>query len=276
MCRSIGGGGHGFLRGTGQSGARERMTQDVADDLPDVHLADVKQPLEPVKGMSIWARMRLSYRDMREATRTLIEEDPSEPRLLFFVLMSDVIFFLSFGVRLVVSPSAAVEGMLPLPAMLGVGLVGILLIRTMLMYLFAAMVKVAGWPLGGRATFKEMRAAVFWGSLVAAPVGVFGALVGAVFANLELTYPIFANPFIAWPPLLIGVIAFIYFLAAGVTEAHGFRETKPVFGLFSLLAILIVVGVVWAASEIRLGEALEKMREDQQQSALPPAPPLPG
>lgn len=240
------------------------MTDDIADDLPDVHLSDVQQPLEPVKGMSIWARMRLSYWDMREATRTLIDEDPSEPRLLFFVLMSDVIFFLSFGVRLVVAPSSSVENMLPLPAMLGVGLVGILLLRTMLLYLFAGVVKVAGWPFGGRGTFKELRAGVFWGSLVAAPVGVFGAILGAVFAKLELQDPMFGSAIFVWPPLVIGIVAFVYFLAAGVAEAHRFRETKPIFGLFSLLAVLIIVGVIWGATAIRLDEALEKLREEQQ------------
>jgi len=234
------------------------MTDDIADDLPDVHLEDVRQPLEPVKGMSVWARMRLSYRDMREATRTLIEESPSEPRLLFFVLMSDVIFFLSFGVRLVVSPSEAIEHAMPLPAALGGALVGVLLLRTLTMYIFAGLVKILGWPFGGRGSFKELRAGVFWASLVAAPVGVLGALVGAVFANLEKAYPVFASPLLAWPPLLIGVVAFVYFLAAGVAEAHRFRRTTPIFWLFSLMTIAIVVGVIYVANTTGIVAALEK------------------
>ena len=236
------------------------MSDDFAEDLPDVHLEDVKQPLEPVQGMSVWARMRLSYRDMRAATRTLIEENPGEPRLLFFVLMSDVIFFLSFGVRLVVSPSATIEQAMPLPAALGVALIGVLLVRTLSMYIFAGAVKILGWPFGGRASFKEMRAGVFWASLVAAPVGVFGALVGAVFANLEPVYPIFATPLFAWPPLLIGVVAFVYFLSAGVAEAHGFRRTTPLFWVFSLLTLAIVLGAMYLAATTGIVEALEQAR----------------
>jgi len=234
------------------------MAEEIADDLPDVHLADVKQELEPVRGMTVWARMRLSYSDMRAATRTLIDEAPSEPRLLFFVLMSDVIFFLSFGVRLVVSPSATIEQVLPLPAALGVALVGVLLLRTAMMYLLAAAVCILGWPFGGRARFREMRAAVFWGSLVAAPVGVFGALIGAVFANLERVYPIFASPLMVWPPLLIGIVAFVYFLSAGVAEAHRYRNTSPVFIVFSVLTLALILGVLYVNAVTGLGEALEK------------------
>jgi len=247
------------------------MTDDFADDLPDVHLEDVKQPLEPVKGMSVWARMRLSFRDMREATRTLIEEDPSEPRLLFFVLMSDVIFFLSFGVRLVVSPSATVESAVPLPAALGAALVGVLLLRTLTMYVFAGLVTILGWPFGGRGGFKDLRAGVFWASLVAAPVGVFGALVGAVFANLETSQPIFAHPLLAWPPLLIGVVAFVYFLAAGVAEAHRFRRTTPIFWLFSVLTVVIILGLIYLAATTGIAEAL---RQAGEQAALEPRGPV--
>ena len=243
------------------------MTGEVGDDLPEVHLSDVKQELEPVKGMSVWARMRLSYLDMRAATRTLIDEDPTEPRLLFLVLMSDVIFFLRFGVRLVVSPSAAIEQTLPLPAALGVGLIGILLLRTFTLYVFAALVSIVGRLLGGSGGFKDTRAAVFWGSLVSAPIGVLGALVGAAFANFESVYPILSTPVFAWPPLLIGVVAFVFFLSAGIAEAHRFARTSPVFIFFSVLTIVIVLGGMYLYAATGLGEALEMMRQQDMAGA---------
>jgi len=215
---------------------------DISGDLPDVRLADVQQELEPVRGMSVWARLRLSYSDMRHATRTLIDESPSEPRLLFFVLLSDVIFFLSYGVRLVVSPSAATAAVVP--AEIGVALVGILLVRTTLMYLFAALVRIVCRAFGGAGSWKETRAGVFWGSLVAAPVGVVGAVIGGSFAQLESYIPVLGEPAFAMPPLFIGVVAFVYFLSAGVAEAHRFRRTSPLFIVFSLLAIAISIGVL--------------------------------
>ena len=220
------------------------MTSEIADDLPDVHLEDVKQELEPLTGMSVWARMRLSYHDMRRTTRALIDEQPSEPRLLFFVLLSDVLFFLSRGVALVVSPSETVEQSLPVPAQLGLILILALLLRTLTLYVFAALVCIGGRAFGGRASYKDTRTGVFWASLVAAPVGILGALIGAAFAHLESTSAIFASTLFSWPPLLIGPVAFVFFLSAGVAEAHRFSRTSPVFIVFSVLTVVALLAAV--------------------------------
>ncbi len=217
------------------------MTSEIADDLPDVHLKDVQQPLEPLTGMSVWARMRLSYRDMRRTTRALIDENPSEARLLFFVLLSDVLFFLGRGVQLVVSPSVTVEQSLPVPAQLGLILVGALLVRTATLYIFAALVCMIGRALGGRGGFKDLRTGVFWAALVSAPVGIVGALIGAGFAHLEHIDPIFGTTLFSWPPLLIGPVAFVFFLSAGVAEAHRTSRTSPVFIAFSVLTVVVLV-----------------------------------
>ncbi|MGF1446862.1 MAG: YIP1 family protein [Pikeienuella sp.] len=226
------------------------MTSETVEDLPEVHLEDVQQPLEPLTGMSVWARIRLSYRDMRHTTRALIEEEPSEARLLFFVLLSDVIFFLSFGVRLIVSPSQVVSEYLPVPAQLGTALLGIFLVRTLALYIFSAIVCLVGRALGGRASWRDSRAAIFWASLVAAPIGVLGAIIGAAFSHLEPIYPIFASSLLAWPPILIGIVAFVFFLSAGVAEAHRFRKTSPVFITFSVLTLVLLVVVLIAGQSL--------------------------
>jgi len=218
------------------------MTSETEADLPDVKLADVQQELEPLTGMSVWARMRLSYIDMRRTTRVLIEENPTEPRLLVFVLLSDILFFLARGVQLVVSPSTAAQQNVPLEV--GMWLVGILLIRTAMMYLFAAFIRIGGWVFGGQASWKSARTAVFWASLVAAPAGIFGALVGAGLAHLEPFYPIVATDLFAWPPLLIGPVAFVYFLSAAVAEAHRFERTSPVFVTFSIMTVVLIVAAI--------------------------------
>ena len=64
-----------------------RLDGTFVSDLPDVRLADIRGDDERIDGMSLWRRMLLSYSDMRAATRQLIGENPSEARLLFFVLL---------------------------------------------------------------------------------------------------------------------------------------------------------------------------------------------
>lgn len=216
-------------------------SEPFASELPDVHLADVQQELEPLKGMSLWARIKLSYRDMRATTRALIEERPSEPRLLFFVLFSDVIFFLARSVQLVVSPSESFGDIMPVPAQLGTFLLAVFLVRTMTLYVFSFLVYAVGKGFGGRGSWRDVRTGVFWASLVAAPVGVLGSLIGAGLANLEGAMPILAEPFVAQPPLYIGIVAFIFFLSAGVAEAHRFARISPVFIVFSVVAVLSLV-----------------------------------
>ena len=220
-------------------------SSEIDPDLPDITLADLlrDQKVESLKGMSVWRRMVLSYEDMRRTTRVLIEENPSEARLLFFVLMSDVIFFLSRTLALVIAPSSAASEMLPME--IGIWLVGILFIRTATLYTFSGMVAVACRMFGGQGSFRDTRAAVFWASLVAAPIGVIGSLITAAFAHLESVWPVFGDDMIALPPLWIGIVAFVYFLSAGVAEAQRFTKTAPVFMAFSFLTVILSIGGIF-------------------------------
>lgn len=231
------------------------MTHEITGDLPEVHLEDVREELEPLAGMSVWQRMKLSYIDMRRTTRVLIEERPSEPRLLVFVLLSDVIFFLSRGVALVVAPSSVAQDNVPLE--IGLWLVLVMLVRTALMYMFAAFVSVGGWLFGGKGSMRSVRTAVFWASLVAAPAGVFGALLGAGLAHLEPIFPVVATQLVSWPPLLLGPIAFIFFLSTATAEAHKFERSSPVFLVYSIIAILLFL--MFVAFRVTILEALGLM-----------------
>lgn len=226
------------------------MTDKTADLPPGVHLSDVQQELETLTGMSLWARVKLSYLNMRLTTRGLISERPSEARLLFFVLLSDMIFFLSRGISLVVTPGAAAQDALPLSV--GLWLIGVLLVRTACLYVFSAAVCAVSRLFGGTGSWRDTRTGVFWASLVASPIGVIGALVSAGFAHLEAFSPVFAEPMVAGPPLLIGVVAFVFFLAAGVAEAQDFRRTAPVFVTFSVLTVVGLIGALALVSSLGL------------------------
>ncbi|MEM8869321.1 MAG: hypothetical protein AAGE38_02900, partial [Pseudomonadota bacterium] len=80
------------------------------------------------KRSSLGDRVIDAWRDMRASTRRLIDEKPSEHRLLFYVLLSDIIFFLSWSLKTVVSPVSGVKEQVPLE--IGAWLIAALMVRT--------------------------------------------------------------------------------------------------------------------------------------------------
>ncbi|MEM6946056.1 MAG: YIP1 family protein [Pseudomonadota bacterium] len=233
---------------------KERVYEDYGD-LPEVKLSDLEQDEEllALEEGTMSARIALSFRDMRRATRILLDDNPTEPRLLFYVLMSDVIFFLNFGMKFAVAPGQNIENALPseLAGAIG-GLVAIcFLFRTATLYLFSGVVAFFCRLVGGTGSWRDTRAGIFWASLVAAPIGVLSALVVVAMGYLAPTVPLFADPMLVLPAQLIGVIAFVYFVSASVAESHGFRNTSPIFVAFSLLTVAILVFGLYLLDSLR-------------------------
>lgn len=218
--------------------------------LPDVHLSDLPQGrnTDDVVGMPLSRRVMGAWMDMRASTRQLIDERPSEGRLIFFVLLSDVIFFLARTLSLVVVPAASTQKLLPLE--ISLWLIGVFVLRTATLYVFSAMVGLVGRAFGSTATWRETRTAVFWASLVAAPVGVLGALIGAGLGHLSAAIPLLATDVFVIGPLVLGPVAFVWFISASVAEAHGAKRTSPVFIAFSVLAVALSIATVAAAARL--------------------------
>lgn len=187
----------------------------------------------PDTGMSLHERLALSYRDMRRAVRSLIEEQPSEARLLFFVLLSDVIFFLSWTLSLVVSPGA--ETRTQLPAEIALLLVLIFLCRTATLYAFSGLVGAVCRLCGGQGSWRDTRTGVFWASLAAAPVGVAAAVVAGLVRLLA--GDAVDEAAVVGLRFSAGFVVFVFLVSASVAEAQRFRATSPVFIAFSILAI---------------------------------------
>ncbi|MEM9062062.1 MAG: YIP1 family protein [Pseudomonadota bacterium] len=203
---------------------------------------------ENERGVVLSSRVADAWMNMRASTRALLDEHPSEGRLIFFVLLSDVIFFLARTLSLVVAPAGAAQKFLPIE--IGLWLVLVFVLRTATLYLFSGVVCFVGRRLGGTANWRETRAAVFWASLVAAPVGVLGALIGATFGRWATQFPILASDPFVIAPLILGPVAFVWFLSAGVAEAHGAKRTSPVFIAFSVVAFILAVGTVVFAARL--------------------------
>ncbi|MEL6793224.1 MAG: hypothetical protein AAFU55_00505 [Pseudomonadota bacterium] len=210
---------------------RRRRLDQIPDDDPDLRA-----------GRTYLDRILDAYSDMRWSTRSLIQARPSEARLLFLALLSDVIFFVARSMSMVVAPPQEVA--LALPAQVGLGVIVAFLIRTSLFYITAVLAKIVSIPFGGKGSWYETRCAVFWAALVSAPIEFFGALVtvGVVYARPHAAF--LDTEWLVEAPYFIGPIAFGFFLSAGVAEAQGFRYTYRVMAVLAILTIALVWGVL--------------------------------
>lgn len=188
---------------------------------------------------NLYERITDAWGNMRLSTRRLVLEEPSEARLLFYVLMSDMIFFLSWSVKTLVSPT--VQASAQLPREIGLWLIIALLCRSFAMYFFSILLGSGARILGGQATWRDTRLAVFWGALVAAPFGFFFAVVTVVFSGLEAYLPFLKAEWITLMPYWISLIPFVWFISAGLAEVHGFKRTPTVFAGMALIATAVVL-----------------------------------
>ena len=216
---------------------RKYLLDDISDDDPDLQ-----------SGRTYLDRILDAYVDMRSSTRSFIETKPSEARLLFLALLSDVIFFLARSISMVVAPPVEIQA--SLPAYVSFGVVVAFLIRTSLFYVIAVLAKSASYPFGGRGSWYDTRCAVFWAALVSAPIEMIGAILTVVVVYLRPSVPMLDSEWLIETPYFIGPIAFGFFLAAGVAEAQGFRYT------YRVMAALAIIGIGLIALAATLGGVL--------------------
>lgn len=211
---------------------RERRSRldRIPDDDPDL------------RGGTYFDRILDAYVDMRWSTRSLIRSRPSEARLLMLAILSDVIFFVSRSLSLVISPPEEVA--IALPTQVGLGIVVAFLFRTSLFYVLSVAARLVSLPFGGTGGWYETRCAVFWAALVSAPIELFGALITVLVVYLRPVAPFLDTDWLVEAPYFVGPIAFGFFLSAGLAEAQGFRYTYRVMAVLALLTIASVWGVL--------------------------------
>lgn len=192
---------------------------------------------------SLGERVIDAWRDMRASTRRLIDEKPSEHRLLFYVLMSDIVFFLSWSLKTVVSPVSGVKEQVPLE--IGFWLIGALMLRTAAMYGFSAVVTAVARGVGGTGSWRDNRAGIFWGALVAAPFGLAMAIVTVCMSWLEPIFPVLQEDWVALPPYWISLVPFLWFISQGLAEANGYKKNALPFMIMSGLALAGMLGAMY-------------------------------
>ena len=83
----------------------------------------------------LWQRILEAWGSMRASTSRLLAEKPSEGRLLFYVLLSDLIFFVSWSLKTLLYPGESAAG--PVPVQMGYWLVIAMFFRTSCLYFFS-------------------------------------------------------------------------------------------------------------------------------------------
>lgn len=203
---------------------------------------DEDDDLPASMGERVWE----AWRDMPASTRRLIAEQPTEGRLLFYVILSDMVFFLSWTMKTVLAPTAAAQGRMPLE-MAGYMAVAFLM-RTAVLYLFAAGAFAVCATAGGSGSWRDTRVAVFWGALVSAPFGFLAASLTVALAVGERSLPALGDPVLALPTYYVGLVPFLWFIAAGLAAAHGWKKTSwPFLGLSAGTVALSLMAVYLSA-----------------------------
>ncbi|MDF2232556.1 YIP1 family protein [Albimonas sp. CAU 1670] len=204
------------------------------------------EPEEDLGPATMSGRVLEAWADMQASTRRLVSENPSEGRLLFYLILSDLVFFLSWTIKGVLAPTSAAAAVMPLQ-MGGILLVGFLM-RTAAMYVLAAAAFAACRVAGGRGSWRDTRAAVFWGALVSSPFGFLAAVIAVGMVRAETLWPALGDPMFALPPYYIGLVPFLWFIAAGLAAVHGMARVGWIFLILSTGTVaLSVLGVYLSA-----------------------------
>jgi hypothetical protein len=191
------------------------------------------------------ARIYDSWGDMRASTRRLLDERPTEGRILFFLVISDMIFFLSWTMKTVVSPATGAKEYIPLE--IAFWMIGALMIRTFVLYLFSGVVHlVCKFSPSSDATWQHTRAGMFWGSVVAAPFGFASALLTVGLKSAELSFPFLRVEWLVWLIYYCAMVPYVYYIAAGIAETHKFKSLWPILSVITVLAFGFVAVILWA------------------------------
>jgi hypothetical protein len=183
----------------------------------------------------VFWRVLGAWADLRGSMRAELERDPSEGQLLFYVMLSGLIWFSGRIAVLVYGPLGPVIPEDEFVGRVGLEFISAVFFRTLAFYALAALAGLIARAAGGGGGWRDSRAALFWAALVAAPV-----ILAANFLSLLLTgMPGQAGAIAS----MAGAVAFGWAVAQCFAEAHGFASAWRVLAVVAVLAAAFVGGV---------------------------------
>ena len=185
-------------------------------------------------GGVLW-RMLGAWADLRGSMRAELDRAPSEGRLLFYVMLSGLIWFIGRYALLAYGPLAPVVPADEFIGRVAAEFVSAMFFRTLAFYALAAL---AGWiarAAGGSGDWRDSRAALFWAALVAAPVILAATFLSILLAGLPGQVDRAAS--------MLGALVYAWATAHCIAEAHGFTSVWRVLAAVAILAGLFVTGL---------------------------------
>ncbi len=209
-----------------------------------INISDIRNGTESLRP-SVTVRLARSFFDMRATTEELISERPSEARLLMLVLLSDMIFTLSWALKTLIAPTQAATTSMGSDVVLW--LMVALMLRTTAIYSLALVVGVVVKLFGGKATLHETRVGVIWGVFVAAPIGLIISEFAVVINQFDGSLAFLQNQGVQMTPYWLGMVPFVWFVSKGAAAANRIDNAAPIFGTIAALAVILIAGVRYMA-----------------------------
>lgn len=194
---------------------------------------------------SVVLRVARSYVDMHSATKEFLAERPSEARLLLFIILSDMVFTLSWAMKALSSPTTTATATMRTDIVLW--LIVASMVRTTGVYALALGVGLGMKLVGGKATLRETRAGVIWGVFVAAPIGLAISVLAVLISEFDGAFKFLQSDGIQMTPYWLGLVPFVWFVAKGAATANRIDNAVPIFGVISAIFVTLAYGVNYLA-----------------------------
>ena len=175
-----------------------------------------------------------AWADLRGSMRTELDRDPSEGRLLFYVMLSGLIWFIGQVAVLAYGPIGPTLTGDEFRGRVGWEFVTTMFLLTLFYYVLAAIGGAIALAFGGKGDWRASRAATFWAALVAALVILASKLLSIIIVGLPGG--------IAEMVLTLGKVAYGWALAQCFAEAHGFASAWRVLAVVATLVAALVGG----------------------------------
>ncbi|MFK7945333.1 MAG: YIP1 family protein [Paracoccaceae bacterium] len=177
------------------------------------------------------------YHDPRGSVRAVKAGHPKESTLLAWLMIGLLILLVGRLVALSSTVPSESPDFLP---QAGAAVFGLIFLAPLLWYLLAAFTTLAAWLFRGRGGWRDGRLAVFWATLVSAPILAISEVGAGQAAG-------FGKP-VATAVAQIGPVFFAWALAQCLTEAFGFTRAWVVFAVIALLVLALVAVPLYTMS----------------------------